>query len=97
MKPGLGQGQHHFAPAVGEFRKAVQQQHARPIGGLEAGLEQVHPEAVDVVDEVRAYARRQHALVECNHGGHLELCGQGDFTRTGLIPAKKSCSEPIKS
>ena len=57
---GRRQRQHHLAPAVGELREAVQQQQAGP-ARLEAGLQHVHREAVDVVDEARADARGRAA------------------------------------
>ena len=59
MKTSGGDRQHHLAPTVGEFRKAVQQQHARAPRGLEAGLEHAHGEAVVIVDKADADAGRQ--------------------------------------
>jgi len=42
--------QHYLAPAVGEFGKAVQQQHGGPAGDLVAGFQNVHRQAIDVCD-----------------------------------------------
>ena len=50
---GFGKRQHHLAPAIGKLRKAVQQQEARAAACLEAGLQHVHGEAVDVLDGAR--------------------------------------------
>ena len=44
------QRQHHLAPAVGEFREAMQQQHGGPAWTLVAGFQHVHRQAVDVGD-----------------------------------------------
>jgi hypothetical protein len=54
---GRRQERHHLAPAIDEFGKAVQQHDERPVGRLVAGLQDVHGEAVDVVDGARAHAR----------------------------------------
>src|SRR5579871_6684184 len=62
IKPGRGQDRHDLAPGIGEFGEAVQQQHARPIGGPRSGLEHMHPEPVDIVDMAGADARRQHVI-----------------------------------
>jgi hypothetical protein len=43
-----GQRRQDLAPAIGELGKAVQQQDRRPAGPLEAGLEDVDIQAVDV-------------------------------------------------
>ena len=56
---GFRQRRHHLAPAIGEFGKAVQQQHAGPALCLEAGFQHMHAQAVDVVDEARADAGRK--------------------------------------
>ena len=42
------QRQHHLAPAVGELREAVQEQHCRPARRLVARFQHVHGQAVDV-------------------------------------------------
>ena len=42
--------QHYLAPAVGEFREAMQQQHGGPTGALVAGFQNVHRQAIDVGD-----------------------------------------------
>jgi hypothetical protein len=51
MKPRRGEGQHHLSPAVGKLRKSVKEQDARPALPLEARLQHMHPETVDVIDE----------------------------------------------
>ena len=56
---GRRQRQHHFAPAVGELGKAMQQQEAWAVLAIEPGLQHVHAQAVDVVDEARANAGRK--------------------------------------
>ena len=60
VKPRRGDRQHHLSPAVRELRKTVNEKDGGPIPDLEAPLEHVHPEAVDVVDEARAEARRKN-------------------------------------
>ena len=47
VEAGLGQRQHHLAPAVGQLREAVDQQQPGPVAALVAGLEHVHRDAVD--------------------------------------------------
>ena len=64
---GLRQNRHHLAPAKGEFGKAVQQQHAGPACGLEAGFQHVHAQAVDVVDVAGADGGGERDVGE---GGH---------------------------
>ncbi len=87
---------HDLAPAPGELGEAVQQQHTRPARRLEAGLEDVHREAVDVLDEPRAQARRawQRAHQQRAHGeradhrvgrGHRGDVGQRVVDR-GAVP-----------
>ena len=51
---GLGQARHHLAPGIGQLGKAVQQQDQLPARGGETGLENVHPQPVDLVDKARA-------------------------------------------
>ncbi len=67
---GRRERQHDLAPAVGELGKAVEQQQAWPARGLEPGLQHMHRQPVDVVDDARADAgwqrdvavgRRHHA------------------------------------
>ena len=48
-----GQGRHHLAPAISEVGKTMKQQHQRPARRLEARLQDVHGQAVDVRDETR--------------------------------------------
>ena len=77
VKPRLCERQHHLSPAVRELWEAVQQQDAGPVAGrnaaVEAGLQHMHAEAVDVVDEAGAYAGGQNRLVEGGNRGHLSL------------------------
>ncbi len=42
--------QHHLAPAVGEFREAMQQKHSGSAWDLIASFQYVHRQAVDVGD-----------------------------------------------
>ena len=80
---GLGQHRHHLAPAIGEFGKAVQQQHARPAAGLVAGFQHMQAQAVDVVDKARANAGGQGDVGEgrsCVHNATL-------IVMAGFIPA----------
>ena len=67
---GCGQGRHHLAPAVGQFGEAMQQQHAGPVRGFEAGLQQVHGQAVDAFDHARADAGRKRHVAVGGGGGH---------------------------
>ncbi len=48
---GRRQSRHHLAPAIGEFGKAVQQQKTGAAFGFVAGLQHMHAQAVDVVDD----------------------------------------------
>ena len=64
VEAGLGQRQHHLAPAVGELREAVDQQQPGPAAALVAGLEHVHRDAVHAGDDPRADARGQRAGAE---------------------------------
>jgi hypothetical protein len=61
------QRRQHLAPAIGELGKSVQQQHARPPFGLEAGLEHVNVETVDGAEDARTYARGQDSVGKCFH------------------------------
>ena len=65
---GIGQRRHHFAPGIGDFREAVQQQHQRPPRRGVPGLEDMHVEAVDVADKAGADAGRQDGGVKRLHG-----------------------------
>jgi len=78
VKARLGQRQHHLAPAVGQLRKTVQQQHARAPRCIEAGFEHVHGQAVAVVDLARADARGQQDGGEIGDG-HEDFRGFGGF------------------
>ena len=55
---------------VRELREAVEQEDERTVGGLEAGLEDVHLEAVAVGDDARADARGEGAgaVEDVRHG-----------------------------
>ena len=67
VKARLGQLWHDPAPGPGQFRKAVQQQEQRPVAAG-ARLQQVHPQAIDPVDEARRDPGRQ---------GHAAIAGRG--------------------
>ena len=71
VKPGGGDGQQHLSPAVRQFREAVEEQDAGPVLDVEAGFQDVHPEAVDVVHEAGAYTGRENRLIVSNHLGQL--------------------------
>ena len=77
VEAGLGQRQHHLAPAVGQLREAVDQQQPRPVAALVAGLEDVHRDAVDAGDDPRADARGQRTAAERPGRGRL----RGDAAR----------------
>ena len=86
---GCRENRHHLAPAKGEFGKAVQQQHAGPARGLEAGFQHVHAQAVDVFDVARADGGGERDLGE---GGHclrlsspLPLWERASEARSGWI------------
>ena len=51
MKPRQGEGKHYFSPAVGKLGKSVKKQDTRPALRLEARLQHMHSETVDVFDE----------------------------------------------
>ena len=52
------QRQHHLAPGIGQFRETVQQQHTFAAGLLKAGLQNVHIQAIAVIQHPRTDARR---------------------------------------
>ena len=62
---------HHLAPGIGELGKAVQQEQQGPAALLVARLQHMHPQAIDAVDEARAYAGREELCVEGFRLGHL--------------------------
>jgi len=90
---GLRQRQHQLAPAVGQFGKAVQQQHARAPGQLEAGLQHMHRQAIAVVDLARADARRQRQRIErwaVVHGSLVSACRRSPSPcRPRCCPARR--------
>ncbi len=69
MVAGVGKRRHDLAPAIGEFGKSVQQQQARP--APLAAFEDVHPQAIDAVDEARANTGRQGCMFEGGESGHF--------------------------
>ena len=72
MVSGAGQGRHDAPPAVRQVGEAVQQQQARPVRDLEARLEEVHPQAIDLVGVTRADAVGQCELGELPSSGHAD-------------------------
>ncbi len=90
MKALRRQRQHHLAPAVGQLREAVQQQEAGPAFGLEARLQDVHPQAVDVVDEASANARRQRRQARDGRAGHRRLRGLQGLRRSNTGAAERA-------
>ena len=61
VEPRRGKRQHHLAPRIGYLRKAVQQQDEGSARSVEAGLQQVHSQAIDFGHKARAYAGRKNA------------------------------------
>ena len=61
---------HHLAPAIGKFRKAMQQQQTRAPTRLEASLEHMHAKAVDVFNEARVDRGGKGDVGEGGHRGH---------------------------
>jgi hypothetical protein len=64
VEAGLGERKHYLSPAVGELGEAVKEQEERaridPLRSIfEACFQDVHPEAVDVLDEAGADAGGQ--------------------------------------
>ena len=73
VKPGRRDRQHHLPPAVRELREAVQEQDAWPVPALEARLQDVHRETVDVVHEAGTDSGRENGLIISSHVGHVHL------------------------
>ncbi len=69
MVAGRGQQRHQPAPRICQFREAVQQQHAGPIGGFEPSLQHVDAQSVDVGHEARADADGQYSAVQWRDPG----------------------------
>ena len=61
---GVGEGRHHLSPAIGELREAVEQQEAGPAGLPVSGLQHMHAQAVQTLDEARADARGKNGSVK---------------------------------
>ena len=57
--PRGSEGQHHLSPTVGEFRKAMQEEHAGTVARGFAGLQNMHGQAVDAVYLAGADAGRE--------------------------------------
>ena len=99
MIAGLAERQHHLAPAIGQLRKAVQQQEAWPAPGLEAGFEQMNRQAVDIVDATRADAARQrveqrigcHSRAFSFAGATVALSLQSATCETFMVVANGCC------
>src|SRR5258706_16158508 len=53
VKPSSGERQHRLSPAIRELRKSVKEHNTGPVFHVEARLEDVHSEAVNVVREAR--------------------------------------------
>lgn len=66
----LGQRRHHLAPAIGQLRKAMQQQKAGPPRCLEARFQNVHAEPVAVLHQSRGDPRRQSGPVHRTNRVH---------------------------
>ena len=94
VKAGSRERRHDLAPGIGDFRKTVQHQHAGLPPRFEAGLEHVHPQAVDVGHKTRAYARRQCRVVEWRQFAHASspvarlTCGQARQPRPPPPPPR---------
>ena len=57
--PHRRQGQHHMPPGISEFRKAMQQQQARPARRFMPGFQHMHPQPIDAFKKAGADALRQ--------------------------------------
>ena len=73
------QRQHHLAPAIGELREAMQQQHSRPARMSRSRFQHVHGQAVDIPDRSGPDARRNRRVAvrrkASSVGAHLtRLC-----------------------
>ena len=69
------QRQHDFPPAIGQFRKTVQQQYQWTVLCFVPGLQDMHAQAIVVVHEAAAYAGRQIGLRERRELGHGWIVG----------------------
>ena len=67
----------------------MHEQHSAPIARLEAGLQQVHREAIHVVHEAGAYARRKSGLVKSGNRGHLHLRGLAEQEAQASVDRRK--------
>jgi hypothetical protein len=57
-----GKWKHDFPPAEGEFRKTMEKQDAGPTLCLEPGLQNMHRETIDVVDNAGTDSSRKCAV-----------------------------------
>ena len=54
VKARVSERQHHLAPAVGKFGKTMEQENTRAVLLFEAGLQNVHAQALHAVNEAGA-------------------------------------------
>jgi hypothetical protein len=81
---------HDVSPAESKFGETVQQKNASPIVPLEPCFQDVHREAVTVVDEARANSRRQHLLAV----GDARIVVGLDGPRRGLSSRARRSTQP---
>ena len=79
-------GQHYFAPAIGQFREAVQQQDQRAVFRFVSRFEDVHPQAVVVIDEPRADPGGQDVVWQ-----RKKLDHRGLTVGVRTLPKKSTC------
>ncbi len=84
-----GHGRHHLAPAVSEVRKTMKHQHQRPARRLEARLEDVHGQAVDVGDETRPDSGGKCAIAIGRHAAEIRI-HDGRPRRRGASQGERS-------
>jgi hypothetical protein len=92
VKASVGERHHHLSPAVGQLRKAVQEEDAGPRASVEPGFQDVNPDAVDVVHDPRTNPAREHVRAERRHirGARLS-CSR--FRRQHR--RRHECGEPL--
>ena len=84
VEAGSGEWRHDLAPGIGELREAVQQQDQGAARGFMAGFEDVDAQEVDVVEDARPDAGREHSGVERAGVVHRLLPGSDDCSPDGV-------------
>ena len=89
-------GQHYLAPAIGQFREAMQQQDTRPPRFLETRLQYVHIKAVHALDKAAAdtLAKGSGAIGCCivHKLIHIKRLYQGQIIAIFRAIAGNSCA-----